>query len=74
MPDQPTIKMIVFRAAGALAAAWAVYWLYGTRQDMANWFGLGDYSNVVVTLLVGLAPIAGWLHAAMKPSATKADS
>ena len=73
MPDQLTVKTIVFKVAGALAAAWAIYWLYGSRQDMVAWLAQGEYSNVAFTVLVGLGPIAGWLQAALKPSPTRAD-
>ncbi len=69
MSDPSSIKVIAFKLAGPLAAAWAVYWLWGTRADMANWLDQGDYSNVAFTVLVGLAPIAGWLHAAFRPKA-----
>lgn len=65
MLDKRSLKLIAFKVAGALSLVWAVYWLHGTRLDMAGWFDQGEYSNVIFTVLIGLAPLLGWLHAIM---------
>jgi hypothetical protein len=69
MPNKAAIKVIVFKVLGVLAVLWAVYWLHGTYHDMVDWFGQGEYSNVIFTVLIGLCPVIGWVYAVVAPRA-----